>query len=133
MPVEPPTEVSHHAVGAALLYRGDERHSRVVGGPEELHLVLWCRSMKHRALMAYTGDEDMRLYGPLAHEYDEPGVPGPGNHDGSLTRELFAADGGGARLRGDRDPRAQRPTDAEHLEFDAEDDPDDPDRFRVTY
>ena len=132
-PVEPPSEVSHHTPGTALLYLGSERHSRVVGGPEELHLVLWCRSMKHRALMAYTGDEDMRLYGPLAHEYDEPGVPGPGNHDGSLTRELFAADGGGARLRGDRDPRAQRPTDAEHLEFDAEDDPDDPDRFRVTY
>lgn len=127
-PVEPPTEVSHHAVGAALLYRGDERHSRVVGGPEELHLVLWCRSSQHRDLYAYTGDEDIRLYGPLAHEYNEPGVPGPGDHDGSLTRKPFD-------FKGYPEPPppplapGTHALDASVLKFSEEDDGD----WRVTY
>ena len=128
VPVEPPTEVSHHAVGAALLYRGDERHSRVVGGPEELHLVLWCRSSQHRDLYAYTGDEDIRLYGPLAHEYNEPGVPGPGDHDGSLTRKPFD-------FKGYPEPPpppiapGTHALDASVLKFSEEDDGD----WRVTY
>ena len=86
-PLHPALEVSHHGVGTALLYEGDVRHSRVVGGPERLHLVLWCRSSTYRKVMSYDGDEDYRLYGPLAHEYNEVGVPGPGDHDGAVLDE----------------------------------------------
>ncbi len=83
-PIHPSVEVSHHQVGSALLYDGTMRHSRVVGGPEQLHLVIWCRSMPFRELNSYEGGEDYRNYGSLAHEYNEAGVPGPAysNYDG---------------------------------------------------
>lgn len=118
-PLEPPLAISHHSVGTALLYRpplavvlerppsppplrhvallgGAERHSRAVDGPEDLHLVIWCRATKYRELYAYDGDEDYRVYGPLAHEYGEEGVPGP-NGDGLAGDGDGLGDGEGVR------------------------------------
>ena len=116
-PVEPPVEISHHQVGTALLYDGTVRHSRVVDGPERLHLVIWCRSMPFRDLNSYEGGEDFRDYGPLAHEYGEAGVPGPGYGHNEAEEEGGVVFDGEERIYVEREKpiRVERPDEGARL------------------